>query len=232
MEHKQKYVLLLLGVLIVILFAYTFKNSTQDPETTQDPEKEEEEFVSTTYTSTPTQQSVELTDVGGLNVSGVYPSLSLYPSYPDINPYNFPYYSYRPYYQNQIVPSFVADAIEQPKINYSVNPYINPYTTPYTSSYARPALTSIVNPKDFITGEWVKSGLAYTVDPNDDVVYDIYQLTLDPARELYEYKLIDKNGIERPVYSTNHLEDGDVFNVESINQPLKYQEDKYSYMYI
>lgn len=217
MKIKHNHVLLAFFLIIIGLLVYTFTCTNQTHE-------KEEDFVTTTYTSTPTQQSVGLTDVGGLNISGVYPSLSLYPSYPDINPYNFPYPQQYPYYSNQIVPSFIADAIEQPKVNYSAYPYL--------SNYSKPALTSIVNPKDFITGKWVKSGLAYTVDPNDDTVYDIYQLTLDPSRELYEYKLIDRDGIGRPVYSTNHLEDGDIFNVESINQPLKYQEDKYSYMYI
>lgn len=236
--------LLVLVIIVLIMSSREERKEEEDEENKKEDEKEKDkqEFTTTTYTSTPDNQYQSITNVGGLNygmgalsqdTSYTKPSLSLYPSYPDINPYNYPYRGPLPQFSypagtgvSPIVPSFVADAIEQPHISYSALP-----NTPY-GQYSKPMLTSIVNPKDFITGNWVKSGIGYSTDPNNPKILDVYQLTLDPAREIYEYKFVDRDGFEIPNYNIRKLEDNDTFTLPMFSNTFKFEEDKYDYIYI
>lgn len=182
-------------------------------------ERREETLWTTTYTSTPQKTEITPTNVGSIWPYNVYPSLSLYPSYPDMTPYNFPV--------NEFVPGYIADAIRQPHITYSALP--NTW-----GQYSKPMLTSIVNPKDFITGRWVKSGIAYSIDPNDNTVLDVFQRTLDPAREIYEYQVMNRDGIVIPLYGIYHLEDRQRFIIPAYEGKGEfiYQEDKFDFIYV
>jgi hypothetical protein len=202
----MKDILLMISILILV-FLILSNRSPYEP------------LWTTTYTSTPAKTKITPTNIGSIWPYGVYPSLSLYPSYPDINPYNFPV--------KDIVPGYIADAIRQPLITYSALP--NTWT-----QYNKPMLTSIVNPNRFITGRWVKSGIAFSVDPTDNTILDIFQRTLDPAREIYEYQVINKDGMSIPLYGIYNLKDKQLFSIPAYQGKgdFIYQEDKFDFIYI
>jgi len=101
-----------------------------------------------------------------------------------------------------------------------------------------PMLTSVRSDRDYAVGEWVYAGTAFTADPNDDTYGTVYQLTLDPVRELYEYSIRIKGvGVIPLTRLPSHykLEDGDRFKIRGMEGKgdFIYQEDnEYVYMYV
>lgn len=100
-----------------------------------------------------------------------------------------------------------------------------------------PMLTSIKSPKDYAIGQWVYAGTAYTDNQNDDTYGTVYQLNLDPGRELFRYTIKIKGvgtiPLQLPPYH-NRLEDGDRFKVQGMEGKGEFvfsEADKYRYVY-
>nr|QBK87378.1 MAG: hypothetical protein LCMAC201_02880 [Marseillevirus LCMAC201] len=121
----------------------------------------------------------------------------------------------------------------------SSSPYGNP--VPLESIRWRgmfgPMLTSIKSPKDYALGQWVRAGTAYTDNPNDFTYLDVYQLNLDPGRDLFSYMVKTNSGQRIPInLQQNHdrLDDGDRFKVQGMEGKGDFvfvEADKYSYVY-
>lgn len=101
-----------------------------------------------------------------------------------------------------------------------------------------PMLTSIKSPKDYAIGQWVYAGTAYTDNPNDDTYGSVYQLNIDPGRELFRYSIrirgLGTIPINLPPYH-NRLEDGDRFKVQGMEGKGDFifvEADKYQYVYV
>jgi len=176
-----------------------------------------EGLITTTYTTTPRTTKTTLTDTGGLYY---------YPWSYKQHPWNI--HGYYPWSNNSYypVPGFISDAIRTPYVNYAVQPYL--------SQYNKPMLTSIVNPKDFIIGQWVKAGIASSSKSKQPYLLQVYQRALDPMREIYEYKVRDRDGFEVPLDRIYLLEDGDTFDIPEYKSkgPFVFREDEYSYVYM
>lgn len=120
--------------------------------------------------------------------------------------------------------------------------YLNPVpinTIRWNSGiFNRPMLTSIESPYNNILGQQFKRGIAYTLDNNDNTIVDIYQINLDPQRELYNYfartKYNQTLSIELPYYK-NYLEDGDIIKIKGLQGKGDFifeDFNKYQYIYI
>lgn len=101
-----------------------------------------------------------------------------------------------------------------------------------------PMLTSIKSPKDYYLGQWVYAGTAYTDNPNDFTNVSVYQLNLDPGRDMFRYSVRTKYGqnipINLPPY-TDRLEDGDRFKIPGMEGKGDFifnEADKYQYVYV
>ena len=170
-----------------------------------------EGYMTHTYTSVPGKLGVTTTDISGFHP--YYPmnsSYSLYPDYSNLRPKGV--YSYT-------LPGFIGSAIrEEPYHHYSVVP-----------QYQKPMFTSVVDTKDLISGRWVQSGIAYS----DTDIVNVYQYAWDPVREIYEYRVTDKDNFIIPLKHTHLLEDGDTFQIPSKgNDMYTYEEYKYNYAYV
>jgi hypothetical protein len=101
-----------------------------------------------------------------------------------------------------------------------------------------PMLTSIRSPKDYYIGQWVTAGTAYTDNPNDFTYVTVQQLNLDPARDLFSYRVRTKDGQLIPINLRPHhdrLEDGDRFRIQGMEGRGDFvftEADKYSYVYV
>ncbi len=58
---------------------------------------------------------------------------------------------------------------------------------------------------------WDNVGITSTVDKDDDTILSLDKRAIDPYREWYEYRVIDKNGIVIPLKATL-IEDGDILD--------------------
>lgn len=75
-----------------------------------------------------------------------------------------------------------------------------------------PMITSVKTPLPL--GVWARIGTAYTTNPSDSTVVYLYQKTLDPDRDFYQYKVVNENGFEIPLDSgITELKNGMTFNV-------------------
>ena len=212
---------ILLGVLLAILIILFIKNL---------PSSAEGWYPTTTYVNTPTRMGVYPMMPNNWWGGNYYYRLNWQPW-----GYHHPGYYYRrgPVYEN----------IGTPYINYSgiggPAPYRNP--VPVESFRWRgmfgPMLTSLKSPKDYAIGQWVRAGTAYTDNPNDFTYVDVYQLNLDPGRDLFSYQVQTKDGQRIPInLKQNHdrLEDGDRFKVQGMEGKGDFvfvEADKYAYVY-
>jgi hypothetical protein len=76
-----------------------------------------------------------------------------------------------------------------------------------------PMLTSVRKPE--IIGKWIKIGVAYTNENKPEYI-DVYQLTIDPVREIYYYEARTKYRQRIPIEINPYifkLEDGDKFKL-------------------
>jgi len=75
-----------------------------------------------------------------------------------------------------------------------------------------PMITSVKTPLPL--GVWARIGTAYTTNPSDSTVVYLYQKTLDPDRDFYQYKVVNEHGFEIPLDSNvTELKNGMTFNV-------------------
>lgn len=137
------------------------------------------------------------------------------------------YNQIKPVYINHQKPQY---PVYQPQYNQIEPVYIN------HQQYQKPMLTSIENPNDFIIGEWVDAGIGYTKNPNNNIIVNVQQLALDPVRELYNYRAINRDGqilnmnIDR---FNNFLEEGDHFTVVGIEGDFIFNEnDRYINVFV
>jgi hypothetical protein len=147
---------------------------------------------------------------------GVYPMMpNLYPSWYDID--WKPWRSRYPF-------------LYSPASQVGASPNYNVWNTPM--------LTSVKSPRDYLIGRWVNVGIAYSNKDNEKTDYlDIYQLNIDPSRELYSYEARTKFGQRLPIEMSSKnpnafkLEDGDKFKVIGNDKIWTFVEDS-PYMYV
>ena len=196
-------VLIIILILFCLLLFYRIK-------------RKREGYLTTTYTSTPEKIGVTTTNLSSFNYYPQNTSYSLYPDYSNLRTDNI--YSYT-------LPGFIGSAIkDEPQhfSHYSVLPNIS-------EQYKKPMFTSVVDQKDLVQGRWVQSGIAYT----DDEILNVYQYSWDPAREIYEYRVKDKDGFIIPIENNHLLEDKDTLTIpQKGGKTFTYQEYKYNYAYV
>jgi len=119
-----------------------------------------------------------------------------------------------------------------------------PYGNPVPTNSIRwggmfgPMLTSVKSPKDYYIGQWVTAGTAYTDNPNDNTYVDVEQLNLDPGRDMFSYRVRNKDGQVIPITlrpNHNRLEDGDRFKIQGMEGKGDFvftEADKYTYVYV
>ena len=226
-------VIISLGVVLALLIIFFIKNFSS----------EEGWYPTTTYVNTPKTLGVYPTLPNNWWGGNYYYRLNWQPW-----GYHHPGYYYRrgpilgsgpfwnaPASQVGVYPT-LADSSSNPD---APVPYGNP--VPLESFRWRgmfgPMLTSIKSPKDYALGQWVRAGTAYTDNPNDFTYLDVYQLNLDPGRDLFSYMVQTKSGQRIPInLQQNHdrLEDGDRFKVQGMEGKGDFvfvEADKYAYVY-
>lgn len=189
--------------------------------------------TTTTYVNSPVQQGTYVTDIGSNNWGGNY-YYAL-----DWTPWGFHHYDW------QYTQPGLGD-VNTAYINFSIPADVSPNATapvplktPMSlQSVYRPMLASYKSPKDYAIGQWVRAGTAYTDNPNDFSYLDVFQLNLDPGRDLFAYSVRTKDGQTIPLTLPPHhgrLEDGDRFKVQGMEGKGDFvftEADKYSYVYV
>lgn len=185
--------------------------------------------------------------------------IGVYPMLPNV--WRGGYYNWQPYYsaipQTRSTPYFPASQVGVfPRYAYNspfgiggtkyensvYNPLVArgnpvPLDTIRWGGLFGPMLTSIKSPKDYALGQWVFAGSAFTDNPNDFTNVSVYQLNLDPGRNLFRYTVKTKNGQFIPInLQQNHdrLEDGDRFKIQGMEGKGDFvfsEADKYAYVY-
>ncbi len=241
----------LLAILIIVLIKQYRKTTTD----------EEGWYPTTTYVNTPTQRGVYPMQPNNWWGGNYYYRLNWrpwgyhHPGYyyrrgPVLDAIKSPYinYSALPYSASGGFP-FARSPASQVGISPTLSdsssnpdapiPYGNPVpldTIRWRYPY-RPMLTSIQSPKDYAVGQWVLAGSGYTDNPNDFTYLSVYQLNLDPGRDLFSYAVKNKAGQIIPInLRPNHdrLEDGDRFKVQGMEGKGDFvfsEADKYTYVY-
>jgi len=179
-------------------------------------------YPTTTYVNTPNNYGIYPNGVNGLSGYNMY------------NPLRFN----NPYFVNNWsnMPASAVGLADIPNSGAGI-----PLGNPIPSNTIRmmgPMLTSIKSPKDYAIGQWVYAGTAYTDNPNDFTYGTIYQLNLDPGRELFRYSIKIKDIGTIPINlppNHNRLEDGDRFKVQGMEGKGDFvfsEADKYRYVYV
>ena len=194
------YLLIILCILILILIF-----------------NKEDFWVTSTYVNTPKQYGSYPTTVGSPWGGNYYQRLKWTPF-----GYHTPNNRYNP------LPITSITANNPGYIHYSP-PYHNlPLNNNSTNRMFGPMITNVENPKDYLLGEWVHAGIGHTKNPNDNLIIDVFQLNLDPKRDLYRYKAVNKHGQTLNMNIHPHidvLEDGDRFTVSGMKDVFIFEED-------
>lgn len=207
-------------VLLLIVIIYCCKKGTEN-------------YVTTTYINTPGRQGV-------------------YPMYPNIwqpigyrqrrkygldyNPYGW-YNRIHGQRQQPRYPLYLTPPADVS--NNATAPVPYGQAVPYKSLRYPwgPMLTSRKSLKDYAIGQWVYAGTAYTDNPNDDTYVQVYQLNLDPGRDMFSYSVKYKHQTIPINLEPHHykLEDGDRFKIQGMEGKGDFvfaEANKYSYVYV
>lgn len=177
----------------------------------------EDFWVTNTYVNTPTQYGAYPTTVGSPWGGNYYQRLKWTP---------FGYHNSNNKYNPLPITSVTAN---NPGYIHYTPPYHNlPLNNNSPNRMFGPMLTNVDNPKNYLLGEWVHAGTGHTKNPNDNVIIDVFQLNLDPKRDLYKYKAVNKHGQTLNMNIHPHidvLENNDRFTVSGMKDVFIFEED-------